>query len=384
MDDHDITYIGRTNHRNTDVRFGVRRRDRRSHFYVCGKTGTGKSHLLRVMIEQDIRRGDGCALFDPHGDLLTEVIAVIPKEREQDLILLDVPNEQNRWSFNPFALANVAARPLAAAGIVEVFKKLWPDEWGPRLEHLLRNVVFTLLETPNATLADIPALLTDKDYRSGVVGALENATVKEFWKNEYDRYSPPFRAVVTAPLQNKVGALLTDPVVRRILCGTAPRLNLRQIIDSGRIGEGPSNLLGALLVSHLALAGIARSDQSELERRDFFVFLDEFQNFTTLSLATMLSELRKYRLALTLSHQHLSQLESEVRDAVFGNTGSIMCFRVGAADATYLAREFSPVFSAQDLTSLPRYHVYLRLLVEGEPTRPFSATTLPDCHNAFG
>lgn len=382
-----ITYIGKTNHRNAGILFGIREKDRRSHFYIVGKTGTGKSHLLRNMIFQDICAGRGCALFDPHGDLVSSVRELIPPEREKDLVYLELPNPALHWRFNPLAGIDADKRPLAAAGLVEVFKKLWPDDWGPRLEHLLRNVVFTLLEIPGSTLADIPPLLSDRTHRNGLVSRLENRAVRDFWFDEFNNYSPAFRAVVTAPLQNKLGALLTDPTLHRFLTEPGEQINLRRLmdedkvvlvnLDKGKIGEGPATAIGSFLLSHIALAGIARSSEPEEGRRDFFVYLDEFQTFTTHSLANMLSELRKYRVSMILAHQHLSQLEPEIRDAVFGNVGSIVAFRVGAADASYLAREFVPVFSPEDLIALPRYHIYVRLQIDGEQSRPFSATTLP-------
>lgn len=381
-----VTYIGRTNHRNTGTLFGIRQRDRRSHMYVVGKTGTGKSHLLKMMIGQDIADGEGCALFDPHGDLAREVCALIPERRADDVIYLDVADPACRWRFNPFADIQPSNRALAAAGLVEVFKKLWPDDWGPRLEHLLRNVTFALLETPGSSFADIPALLTDRTYRSQTIANLADPVVRAFWKDEFANYSPGFRSVVTAPLQNKVGALLTDPVSRRFLTEPGESLEIRRVIDDGkilivnldkgRIGEGPAALIGSLLLSHIALAGLSRSTQPEASRRDFWAYADEFQTFTTLSLTTMLSELRKYRIGLTLSHQHLSQVDPDIRDAVFGNVGTIVSFRVGAPDAGYLAREFAPVFSPDDVIGLPRYHIYAKLLIDGEPSRPFSAETV--------
>lgn len=382
-----ITYFGRTSNRNAGLRFGIRERDRRSHFYVVGKTGTGKSQLLRNMIAQDIAGGRGCALFDPHGDLVSSVRKSVPTARESDLMYLDLTDPALRWRFNPLAGIDAANRALGAAGLVEVFKKLWPDDWGPRLEHLLRNVVFTLLEIPGSTLADIPSLLSDRTHRNSLVSRLENQTVRDFWFEEFNNYSPAFRAVVTAPLQNKLGALLTDPTLLRFLTEPGDPLDLRRAmdggkvllvnLDKGRIGEGPAVAIGSFLLSHIALSGIGRSSQSEENRRDFFVYLDEFQTFTTHALANMLSELRKYRVSMILAHQHLSQLETEIRDAVFGNVGSIVTFRVGAADASYLSREFAPVFTATDLISLPRFHVYVRLQIDGEQSVPFSATTLP-------
>jgi hypothetical protein len=271
--------------------------------------------------------------------------------------------------------------------LVEVFKKIWPDDWGPRLEHLLRNVVYTLLEHPNSSLADIPRLLADRTFRSEVIGSISDTVVRDFWRNEFERYSPGFRSVVIAPLQNKVGSLLTDPILRRILTEPGEHLDLRRImdgdtfllvnLDKGRIGEGPAATLGSFLVSHMALAAVSRSDLPERDRKDFAIVLDEFQTFTTHSLATMLVELRKYRVGMVLATQHLSQIDSAIRDSVFGNAGTIITFRVGAADGAFLARELAPTFPVVELLSLPRFHIYLRLLIDGECSKPFSATTLP-------
>jgi hypothetical protein len=354
--------------------------------YVIGKTGTGKSTLLKTLILADIAAGEGLALFDPHGDLAEEVAALVPESRRSDLIYLDVPNHRKKWHFNPFSGVSEDGRALAVAGMIEVFKKLWPDEWGPRLEHILRNVAFTLLETPGATFADIPRLLLDRKYREAAIARISNAVVRDFWEKEFTGYSPAFRAVVTAPLLNKVSGFLSDPRLHSILTGRQSSFDLRQVMDQGKIllvnlskgqiGEGPASLLGSLLVSHLSLAGLGRADVEAQARRDFYLYLDEFHTFATLTLATMLSELRKYRLNLILAHQYLSQLEAEVRDAVFGNVGTFIAFRVGALDAPTVAQELSPTFEPDDLLSLPNFNVYLRLMINGEPSRPFSAYTL--------
>ena len=385
-DSSDITYFGVTNHRNQRKRFGIKQADRRSHMYLIGKTGTGKSTLLKTMVLQDIVAGRGLALLDPHGDLAREVLERVPVERRPNLIYLDTP--RGNWNFNPVAPVPPGQEALAVAELIEVFKKIWTDDWGPRLEHLLRNVLFTLFEIPGSTLADIQRILNDRVYREEVTRDLDNANVREFWLVEYARYSPPFRAVVVAPLQNKLGALLTDPRLHSIIASKENSFDLSRAMDEGKIllvnlsrgqiGEGPATILGALLAARIGLAGLARADRPEPSRRDFHLYLDEFQVFATESLATMLAELRKYRVALVLAHQYLGQLEQAVRDAVLGNVGTLVCFRVGADDAAHLARELEPKFESLDLISLPNHHIYLRLMIDGQVSQPFSAETT-DC-----
>lgn len=380
-----ITYFARTTFRLERKPIGIKQPDRLSHMYVIGKTGTGKSTLLRALIAQDVLHREGFALFDPHGDLAEQVVELVPNLRRRDLVYINVPDTTTKWYFNPLAGVPANRRALAAAGLVEVFKKIWNEDWGPRLEHVLRNVMFTLLEVPGASFGDIPRLLVDRAFRSEIVVTLSNAEVRRFWTTEFDRYSPAFRAVVVAPLQNKVGAFLADPLLRRILTGKRSSFDLRAIMDEGKIlvvnlskgqiGESPAELLGSLLVGSLGLAGLSRADRPSEERRDFWIYLDEFQTFATLSLATMLSELRKYRVGLVLAHQYFSQLETEIRDAVLGNAGTIIGFRVGASDAALLAREFAPTFSPEDLVNLPNYHIYLRLMIDGQVSRAFSAET---------
>jgi len=356
------------------------------HLYIVGRTGAGKSTLLRTVASQDIAAGDGLALLDPHGDLVGVLAEEAKRLRPDDLVHLDLADPASSFYLNPVADVQPEERPLAVAGIVEVFAKLWVDDWGPRLEHLLRNVIWTLLERPGSSLLDVPRLLSDRDFREDALRHVENREVAAFWRYEFARYSPGFRAVVVAPLQNKVGAFLSDPRLRRVLGGERSSFNLREVMDQGkvllvslpkgRIGEGPAALLGSLLVSSLSLAALSRADVPEEKRRPFFIYLDEFHTFTTLSLATMLAELRKYRVGLVLAHQYLGQLESAVRDAVLGNVGTMIAFRVGAQDAPLIARELAPVFKPEDLINLPNYHIYLRLLIDGEPSRPFSARTL--------
>lgn len=361
------------------------RHDRLSHLYTIGRTGTGKSTFLKTLLAQDIAFGSGCALLDPHGDLAEDLRAHIPTWRAPQVHYLDAADPTADFAFNPLAGIEPAKRSLAVANLVEVFQKLWPKEWGPRLEHVLRHSLATLVEIPGTSLGDLPRLLTDTTYCTELVSKLQSPEVREFWQGEYAGYTPGMRSVVIAPVLNKVGAFLADPILRRILTAPTSSFNLRQIMDGGqvllvnlakgRLGEGPAGLLGSLLVASIARAGLERADTRE--RRPFFLYLDEFQSFATLSLATMLSELRKYGVGLVLAHQFLGQLDTAIRDAVFGNVGTFVSFRVGALDAPTIAREMAPVFTANDLSTLPNYHIYLRLMINGQVSKPFSAKTIP-------
>lgn len=381
----DTTYFARTNFRGRSERFGIRRGDRRSHMYVIGRSGTGKSSLLKTLILQDLARGDGLALLDPHGDLVEDVVRAVPEDRRDSLVYLNAPDPIQPVRFNPLAGVEPSRRPAAAAGLVEVFKKIWLDSWGPRLEHLLRNVLFALLDAPGATFADIPRIIRDQDYRRRVAERVANPAVRTFWLSEYESYSPSFRALAAAPLLNKVGAFLADPLLYRILVSPQSSFDLRDLMDrggillvslsKGRMGEGPASLLGALLTASVGLAGLSRADTREDERRDFYLYLDEFHAFATPSLASMLPELRKYRISLTLAHQHLSQLDRQVQGAILGNVGTLIAFRVGVVDARLLAREFAPVFSAEDLVNLPNHEIALKLMTDGVVSRGFSALT---------
>lgn len=379
-----ITYFAETNHRGIRRRFGVKQADRRFHMYLVGKTGTGKSTLLETMVLQDVSSRRGLGLFDPHGDVVADVLRAIPASRRPDVVYLDTP--RGNWTFNPIAGVASGQEALATAELVEVFKKIWTDDWGPRLEHLLRNVLLTLFEMPGSTLADVGRLLTDHDHRAEIARTLRNIDVREYWLREFNRYSPAFRAVVTAPLQNKLGAFLTDPRLNAIIAAPSNSFDLDAIMNEGKIllvnlsrgqiGEGPAMMLGSLLAARIGLSGLARANRREEERRDFHLYLDEFQMFATRSLATMLSELRKYRVSLILANQYLGQLDVAVRDAVVGNAGTLIVFRVSADDAAYLARELAPVFDPVDLVGLPNHHIYLRLMIDAQVSKPFSATTL--------
>jgi hypothetical protein len=388
--ENDITFFAETNFRNKQARFGIKQDDRRAHMYLIGKTGTGKSTLLETLIRQDIASGQGLALLDPHGDLVEKVLAHLPEHRKDDLIYFNVSDQAQPLGLNP--LENIAPlkRPLAASGLLEVFKKLWMDSWGPRLEHIMRNALLALLDQPQATLADVLRLLNDQAFRKSAVTKIQNDQVRDFWTKEYENYPTRFRMEAIAPIQNKVGAFLANPILNKILTQTKNAFYLRRVMDEGKIllvnlakgkiGEDTAMLLGSLLITRVGLAALSRADIAEEDRKDFYLYIDEFQNFTTLSLASMLSELRKYRVNMIFAHQYLSQLDSQVRDAILGNVGTLISFRLGVTDAEILEKEFYPEFSIRDLISLPNYHVYLKLMINGMISNPFSGTTMSPFH----
>lgn len=385
--DKSITVLGKTNFRNQGRIFGIRPPDRLFHAYAIGKTGTGKSTLLSRMILSDLERGAGLAVIEPHGDLIEEVLARFPEKRKNDLTYFNVPDESRVLGFNPLESVPKSKRPLAASGILEAFKKFWNDSWGPRLEHIMRNALLVLFDQPQATLADIARLLDDRDFRRNCAGRAHNPHVRNFWLREYESYPVRLRADAIAPLQNKVGAFLANPFLYPILAHPVSAFDLRKIMDEGKvllvnlakgkIGEDTAALLGGLLIARISLAALSRADLAERARRDFYLYLDEFQTFPTTIIANMMSELRKYHCGVMLSNQFLFQLDPQVKSAILGNTGTLICFRVGLEDALTLEKEFYPVFQAEDLVRLPNYHIYLKLMVDGKPTEPFSAMTLP-------
>ncbi len=381
-----IAYFAETNTRGKQIPFGIQYRDRLSHVYVIGKTGAGKTTLLESLVRQDIDHGYGVSLIDPHGDFVERVCRLLPDSRKNDAIYFDVADPKQPYGYNPLKYVAKDRRPLAASGLLEVLKKTWKDSWGQRLEHILRNAILALLDIPDATLLDILRLLDDKQYRRSVIARITDEQVKNYWQEEYANYSYRLRAEAIVPIQNKVGAFLADPVLRRVLTNPEQPLALRKIMDEekillvnlakGRFGEDSASLLGGLLVTTIGLAAFSRADTPERSRKDHFLYVDEFQNFTTLSIANMVSELRKYRVGLVLANQYLAQLEPDIRYAILGNAGTFISFRVSAKDAAYIARELAPRFLPEDLVHLPNYQIYLKLLIDGAPSLPFSANTL--------
>ncbi len=383
----DITVFAETNFRNQKRRFGIKLDDRRRHLYVIGKTGMGKTTLLENMIIDDIRSGHGVAVADPHGDLVEEIVDYIPANRINDVVYFNPADIDFPIAFNVLESVNPVHRHLVASGLVGVFKKIWADSWGPRLEYVLRNTVLSLLEYPGSTLLGITRILIDNKYRKKVVDKITDPILKAFWLGEYASYSNQFRTEAISPIQNKVGQFLSSSVIRNIVGQTKSSIDMRQVMDEGkilllnlskgRIGEDNSALLGAMMITKLQLAAMSRVDIPERERRDFFLYVDEFQNFATESFANILSEARKYRLSLIIAHQYIEQLDETVRAAVFGNVGTLISFRVGAADAEFLEKEFEPVFMQNNIVNLTKFEMYLKLMIDGVASEPFSANGLP-------
>src|SRR6201996_8294885 len=379
----EIAYFATTNHHNRHRLFGIKQTDRLSHIYIIGKTGVGKSTLIETLAKQDLEAGRGFALIDPHGDLVERVASVAGSGGR--IAYLNAPDGACPFGYNPLRRVRDDKIPLAVSGFIETLRKLWPDAWGVRMEHVLRNTLYALLEQDDARLPDILKLYANETYRKAITRKLGNEIVRRFWRYEFEQYPSRQRADAVAPIQNKLGALLADPTLYRTLVSPQRDLRFRSIMDEGRvllvnvskgrIGADSSLVLGALVLSTLSLAALSRADSAD--RRPFFVYVDEFQSFTTLMLATMLPELRKYGVGMTLANQHLHQIEPAIRSAVLGNAGTLIAFRVGAEDAPYLAREFQPVFEAGDLLNLPSHHIYLRLMIDGTPTKPFSAASVP-------
>ena len=374
--------FARANARSDRRHFGIKQQDRLSHIYVIGKTGVGKSTLLETLARQDLEAGRGFALLDPHGDLVDRIAQDAAAEGQGRVVYLNAPDGAQPFGYNPLRRVRDDKIPLAVSGFLETLKKLWPDAWGVRMEHVLRNTLYALLEQDDARLPDILRLYADEAYRKGITGRLRNETVRRFWRYEFENFHYRQKADSVAPIQNKIGALLADPTLYRILVEPKTDIRVRSLMDEGgvllvnlskgQLGEDSAHILGGLLVSTLGLAAFSRADDAPETRRPFFLYLDEFQNFTTLMLANMMSELRKFGVGLVLAHQYFHQLEPDVRHAVLGNAGTLISFRVGPEDAPILAKEFQPTFDVEDLLNLPNHRIYLKLMIDGAPSRPFS------------
>lgn len=382
-----VASLGHLHFRERRDVFGIRQDDRFRHIAITGKTGMGKSTLLQNLIVSDMRNGHGICVIDPHGDLAETIASLVPRRRTGDVVLFDAGDREFPLGFNPLMTGSPDQRSHVASGVLTAFRKLHRDSWGPRMEHILRNAILLLLETPGTSLVSLMRLFTDGDFRCHLTDRCRDPAVRAFWIGEFGVWNERYRTEAIAPIQNKVGQFVTQPLLRNIIGQPTSTVNLRHIMDEGKIlivnlskgrtGEDVSSLLGSLLVSSLQIAALSRAEQPECERRPFFVYVDEFQNFATESFATILSEARKYRLGLTIANQYLDQLDDGTREAVFGNVGSLITFQVGAGDAGVLSEQLAGDVRSEDLIGLPRHTAYVRLLIDGMPSRPFSMQTLP-------
>lgn len=383
----DILYIGVTNYRDEYKKFGIKTDDRRRHVYIIGKAGVGKSTLLENMAIQDIENNKGLGIIDPHGELIERILHFIPKERIKDVVYFNPADINWPIAFNVIEEVPTEMRHLVVSGLMEVFKKIWPDVWSARMEYILSNTLLALLEYPGSTLLGVNRMLSDSSFRKAVINRVTDPVVKAFWEKEFARYHDRFAVEAIAPIQNKVGQFISNPLIRNIIGQKESKLDMREIMDEGKIflanlskgliGEMNSSLLGALLVTKLQLAAMSRVEYKEEARRDFYLYIDEFQNFSTDSFATIFAEARKYRLDLILAHQYINQLNEKVKDSIFGNIGTLISFRVGPEDAEFLEKYFSPDFTKEDLMNLPNYNFYIKLMVDGVLTKGFSGMNLP-------
>lgn len=378
----DITYFAKVGWRGDGRLFGIKQADKLLHTHIIGKTGTGKSTLIETMIKQDIQAGRGCCLVDPHGDLVEKVVKSIPENRKDDLIYFNIPDASLKLKYNPFRKVSYEKRSLVASGILDVFSKLWDSAWGVKLEHILRHAILTLLDQPKATIADIVEILLNKDFRIEAMKHVKSESVKKFWKREFKEY----HKYDLLPVLNKIGGMLVHPVIKRVLIDNPDEVSLRKAMDEkkivlvnlskGHVGADVSHILGALFITSIASASFSRVDTEEDKRIPFMVYVDEFHNFTTLSLIGMFSELRKFKVGMTMAHQYMAQLDPDIKSAVLGNVGTIISFRIGTEDAMLMAKEMYPEFDVEDFINLPNYKIYLKLMIDGRPSRPFSGFTI--------
>jgi hypothetical protein len=384
-----ITYFAEADFRNTKTKFGIRAKDRYRHMYIIGKTGTGKSTLIENLAVQDIQNGEGVAVIDPHGQMAERLLDFIPEERLNDVVYFAPFDLEHPIAFNVMEDIGFDRRHLVASGLMSVFKKIWADAWSARMEYILNNTILALLEYPGATLMGVNKMLSDKDFRKKVVDNLKDPAVKSFWVDEFAKYTERMAAEAIPAIQNKIGQFTANPLIRNIIGQPTSSFDIRKIMDDkkilivnlakGRIGEQNMNLLGGMIITKIYLAAMSRSEISEAELKvcaPLYFYVDEFQNFANESFADILSEARKYKLALTVANQYVAQMTDEVRDAILGNVGTMVTFRIGPNDAELFEKEFAPTFVKEDLVNLGFAQIYLRLMIDGMGSRPFSARTI--------
>lgn len=385
--DENISAFGLTNFRGINHQFGMLRYDRSRHVYIIGQTGAGKSGTLELFALSDIFHGQGYAIIDPHGDFAVNNMRFIPGSRVDDVVYFNPADTAYPLGFNPLEVTNPAQKTNISSEVIGVLKRMFGESWGPRLEYILRYTILALLDRPETTMLDITRMLTDKKFRKETLGYCTDTVVLQFWNVEFASWTDKFQAEAIAPVLNKVGAFTANPVIRNIIGQPKSTFNIRQIMDDGKIlivnlskgliGEDNAAILGSFLVTKIQLAAMSRSDIPDIkDRRPFYLYVDEFQNFATDSFATILSEARKYGLNLTVANQYISQMTDTVRNAVFGNVGTMISFRVSADDAPILAKQFEPQFEPNDLLQMHNRHFIINMVINGEKAPAFSATTL--------
>lgn len=383
----EINFLARTEFKNRMQIFGIKRPDRRRHIYIIGKTGTGKSTLIANQVIADMRNDEGLAVIDPHGDLSEILLDYIPSKRINDVVYFDPSDSKRVVRINPLEVIDPKHAELVASGIVAIFHKLYYYSWGPRLEYILRNSLLTLVQKPNSTLLDIPRILTDDRFRQSVVDKMPEDVLKTFWIKEFNQMNPRLRSEAISPILNKVGQFITSPTIHGVISSPQSSINIENIMNNGKIlianlsqgklGEDNATLLGAMLITRLQLAAMNRINIPESERRDFYLYVDEFQNFATTSFIKILSEARKYRLDLILANQYMAQLHEDLEKAIFGNAGTLISFILGAEDANHMMREFGGIYTEEDLVSLGKFQIVSKLSIDNATSTPFPAITLP-------
>lgn len=382
-----VNFFARTTFRNAEHVFGIKEADRRRHVWAIGKTGTGKSTLIANMAIDDLKKDRGMAIIDPHGDLCDTIMDYIPARRVNDVVYFNPADREYSVNLNPLEVENQEERELVVSGIVAIFNKLYGHSWGPRLEYILRNTLLSLAEIPGTTLVDVVRILTEPKYRQKVIEKLTDPVMKSYWRDEFEKMPDRMKQESISPILNKVGQFVSSPLIRSVIGQQRSSINLDDIMNNqkilivnlsqGRLGEDNATLLGAMLITKLQLAAMRRVDIPEPDRKDFYLYVDEFQNFATTSFIKILSEARKYRLNLMMANQYMAQIPIEITKAILGNAGTMMCFTIGADDAAAVKREFSEVFTENDLVGLQNYQIAARLMIDAHATRPFLATTLP-------
>jgi hypothetical protein len=390
----DITYFGKTDFKNQETTFGIKENDRFKHIYIIGKTGTGKSWLLANMAIEDIRKDRGVAILDPHGDLSEIILKYIPKKRINDICYFNPADPEYSYPLNILDISNTEQKELMVSGIISIFYKLYSHSWGPRLEHILRNVLFTLVNLKQATLSDVLNILQNEKFRQKVLSQIEDQHILQFWTDEYAKMPERQKQEAISPIVNKVGQFVTSPLIRKVIVVAKSKVRIEKIMNEGKIlicdlsqgkiGEDNSTLLGSMIITQMQIAAMNRAHLVEEQRKPFFLYVDEFQNFATNSFIKILSEARKYKLSLTLANQYINQIDREVLNAILGNVGSLVCFNLGASDTDILGKEFGHEVIPEDLTSLNKYQMLMRLSIDNQTSKTFQGYSLPLPKNVSG